>query len=101
MTVTFKTESDLLKDISEKVKQLRLSQDLTQKALAEKSGVSLGSLKRFETIGEISLKSLIKIAYVLGSVQSFDLLFQLPQEFQSLNQVKSLLRPRKRGSKNA
>jgi transcriptional regulator with XRE-family HTH domain len=101
MAIKFKTVSDFLKDISEKVKQLRLSQNLTQKALAEKSGVSLGSLKRFETSGEISLKSLIKIAYVLESAQYFDLLFQLPQEFQSLDQVKSLLRHRKRGRRNA
>jgi transcriptional regulator with XRE-family HTH domain len=100
MTVTFRTESDLLKDISGKVRQLRLSQNLTQKALAEKSGVSLGSLKRFETSGEISLKFLIKIACVLDCAQSFDLLFQLPLEFKSLDQVRSLLHPRKRGRKN-
>ena len=37
-----------------------------QKELAEKSGVSLGSIKRFETSGQISLISLTKIAIALG-----------------------------------
>ena len=36
-----------------------------QKALSEKSGVSLGSVKRFETSGEISLHALIKLAIAL------------------------------------
>ncbi len=56
-------------DLSEKIKTFfknrRLFLNLTQKEVAKKSGVSLGSLKRFELTSEISLKSLIKIAVIL------------------------------------
>ncbi|MCL2024390.1 MAG: helix-turn-helix domain-containing protein [Coriobacteriia bacterium] len=38
---------------------------LSQQRLAAKSGVSLGSIKRFERVGEISLTSLIKVAFAL------------------------------------
>ena len=43
--------------------------------LAEKSGVSLGSIKRFETKYEISLQSLIKIAIALNLDSDFEKLF--------------------------
>ena len=38
---------------------------LTQEQLASKSGVSLGSLRRFEQTGEISFHSLARIAQAL------------------------------------
>ena len=42
---------------------------------AEISGVSLGSLKRFENTGEISLVSLLKLAIVLDCAEEFEQLF--------------------------
>lgn len=48
---------------------------MTQEQLSERSDVSLGSLKRFERTGEISLSSLIKIAFALGLEDDFDSLF--------------------------
>lgn len=37
--------------------------------------MSLGSIKRFERTGEISLSSLIKIAFALGCEDDFEELF--------------------------
>jgi DNA-binding XRE family transcriptional regulator len=48
-------------------KQLRY----TQTELAERSGVSLGSLKRFEHTGRISLESLLKLAFVMECLGDF------------------------------
>ena len=48
--------------IAQNVRAVRKRRKISQKALSEKSGVSLGSVKRFETSGEISLHALIKIA---------------------------------------
>jgi transcriptional regulator with XRE-family HTH domain len=48
---------------------------LSQAALAEKSGVSLGSLKRFERLHQISLSSLVKLAFALDCEQDFEALF--------------------------
>jgi transcriptional regulator with XRE-family HTH domain len=45
--------------------QKRLDKNPTQEGLAKRSGVSLGSLKRFESSGHISLESLLKLALVL------------------------------------
>lgn len=59
----------------EKVKMRRKEQKLTQRALADKSGVAYASVRRFESSGEISLASLLKIAKALDCLEDFDLLF--------------------------
>ncbi|HEY3738453.1 MAG TPA: helix-turn-helix transcriptional regulator [Bryobacteraceae bacterium] len=46
--------------------------NLTQEGLAQRSGVSWGSLKRFERTGLISLDALLKLALVLDCLSDFD-----------------------------
>ena len=55
--------------IAKRVRALRKRRKISQAKMSELSGVSVGSLKRFESTGEISLLSLTKIAIDLG-VQS-------------------------------
>ena len=50
--------------------------ELSQKQLAIRSGVSYASVRRFETEGEISLSSLLRIAQALDCLQDFDMLFR-------------------------
>ena len=54
---------------------MRKRKKITQKQLAARSGVSLGSLKRFEQSGEISLQSLKKIAIALDIENELEGLF--------------------------
>ncbi len=56
----------------------RKEQKISQQALATRSGVSYGSIRRFESIGEISLYSLLKISQTIGLIEEFDQLFKLP-----------------------
>lgn len=51
----------LSKIISRQFKQKRLEVNITQSGLATKSGVSLGSIKRYEAKAEILLKNLLMI----------------------------------------
>jgi len=48
---------------------------ITQKELAKKTGVSLGTIKRFEQTGNISLSTLILLSSVLEIDSSFEELF--------------------------
>lgn len=59
------TPKEIQMQIAQNVRVVRKRRKISQKALSEKSGVSLGSVKRFETSGEISLHALIKIAIAL------------------------------------
>lgn len=60
-----KTPIQIQKIISSNFKKRRKEHKMTQKELSSRSGVSFGSLKRFEQIGEISLINLIKLAQIL------------------------------------
>ena len=71
----YKLPSDILKSTAQNVALLRKEKDLTQQELAEKSGVSYGSIKRFERFGKISFESLLKIAEALERLDEFETLF--------------------------
>ena len=62
----WETAEEMNKKLAERVSQIRKRRKISQKELSEKSGVSFGSIKRFETSGQISLTSLTKIAIALG-----------------------------------
>lgn len=70
-----KTWTEINNDIAQKIVRLRKRKKITQKQLAARSGVSLGSLKRFEQSGEISLQSLTKIALALDVENELEDLF--------------------------
>ena len=67
--------TEINNDIAQKIVRLRKRKKITQKQLAARSGVSLGSLKRFEQSGEISLQSLTKIAIALDVENELEGLF--------------------------
>lgn len=77
---------------------LRLAHNMTQQALAEKSGVPLSTLKRFEQSGEISLAALLAIAGALGALDAFENLFPKPAA-ASLEELESVRADRKRAGK--
>ena len=83
---SLKSSAELAKDISKRAKQKRIHLNLTQQELAERSGVSFGSVKRFEQKGEISLKHLLQIAIVLRSAGEFESLFK-EQRYQTIDDV--------------
>lgn len=70
-----KTWTEINNDIAQKIVRLRKRKKITQKQLAARSGVSLGSLKRFEQSGEISLQSLTKIVIALDVENELEDLF--------------------------
>ena len=70
-----KSPGDVNKEIAMRMRQRRKEKKFTQAQLSKRSDVSLGSLKRFERTGEISLSSLIKISFALGCEGDFDELF--------------------------
>ncbi len=70
-----KTPPEIERQIAERIRDIRKRRKISQRRLSELSGVSLGSLKRFEQSGEISLLSLIKIAIALDISEELERLF--------------------------
>ena len=75
MPITFQSPDRLLKTVAAHAKAQRLAANLTRRTLAEKSGVAEASIKRFETIGQISFHSLLKLAFALNCMDDFSRLF--------------------------
>ena len=70
-----KTPIEIAKSLADKIKEHRKKLKISQEVLAQKSGVSLGSIKRFETKYEISLHSFIKIVIALDLDKDLENLF--------------------------
>jgi HTH-type transcriptional regulator/antitoxin HipB len=77
---------------------LRLAKGRKQITLAQRSGVSLASLRRFEDSGRISLESLLELAFALNRLDDFASLLQ-PSRASSLAELEAAEErsPRKRG----
>ncbi len=97
LAVSLKTPQELRQELAARAKERRLALNISQQELAERSGVSLGSIKRFESSGLISLSSLLEISLVLGCLGDFDTLFTTKDEPLSLFEPES--KKRKRSSR--
>ena len=73
-------------ELMQRLRQRRKEAKISQLELANRSGVSFGSVKRFENSGEISLSSLIKLAFALGYENDFNNLFTR-KNYQSIQDV--------------
>ena len=71
----WETAEDLDQKLAQRVRNIRKRRSISQEKLASMSGVSYGSIKRFETSGQISLISLTKIAMALDIADDIRNLF--------------------------
>ena len=75
----WETAEELDQKLAQRVRNIRKRRSISQEKLAAMSGVSHGSIKRFETTGQISLISLTKIAMALDIADELRSLFsQVP-----------------------
>ena len=83
-----KTPKDITKELRAKFKARRKRLNYTQDELSSRSGVSLGSLKRFEQSGQINFESLLKLALILECLEDFTSVceerVEMPQSMEDL-----------------
>lgn len=71
----WETAEELDRKLANRVRKIRKRRSISQMQLADISHVSYGSIKRFESTGQISLISLTKIASALGIADELRNLF--------------------------
>lgn len=74
-----KSSTEVLKEIADKHRALRKQAKYSQAEMAERSGVSLGTLRRFESTGKISMESFFKLLLVLDRLEEMENIL-LPEE---------------------
>jgi len=73
---------ELVRLLGERFKEYRMRCDLTQKEVAEQSGIGLTTIHKFEngTAGNLSLSTFILLLKVIGQVDALDdVLPELPE----------------------
>lgn len=74
-------------EIAKRFKSIRKKEKISQKQLADMSGVSYGSIRRFENTGDISLASLLKLSIAIQRFDDWKLLFENKKEYKSIEDV--------------
>lgn len=82
----WETPEEITMNVSEHMKRLRKRLKISRRRLSEISGVSYGSIKRFEETGNISFLSLTKIAMALDAPEDIKRIFaEVP--YKSIQEV--------------
>ena len=67
------------KELADNFRKRRIEKNLTREEIAEKSGISISNITRFEQKGLISLHNLIGIAMAIGYTYEIKTLFSQPK----------------------
>lgn len=88
LTLKLTSPAEIIKDVAARMKRRRIDLALTQRELAERSGVSYGSLRLFEETGKASFEAVVKIAFALEAESEFETLFP-PRPAKTLDEIVS------------
>ena len=86
MNFVWETPEEIIMGVAERLTRIRKRRKITQQELSVKSNVSYGSIKRFETSGQISLISLTKLCVALDCADEIRNLFT-NVEYSSIEEV--------------
>ena len=70
------TAEEIDQQLADRIRNIRKRRSISQEKLSQISGVSFGSVKRFESTGKISLLSLTKLAIALDCADEIKNMFQ-------------------------
>jgi len=88
MIDNFLTLGEVIKGLAFRVKQRRMSMNLTQEDISLKAGIPVSTYRRFEQTGQISLSGLLKVAFALDCLDDFTHVF----EKQTWNSIDEMLK---------
>ncbi len=88
MEFILNTYSEIAQMLAERLKTLRLQKKWKRSTLAKRSGVSEGSLRRFEQTACISLENFLKLLSALGRLDEMEKLL-LPPAAKTIDDLES------------
>ncbi len=90
------TQKEIAEILADRLKNLRLSRKWKRTTLADRSGVSVASLIRFEQTAQISLNNFLKLLSALGRLVEMEGLL-LPSEAVSIEELeeKDAVKPKR------
>jgi transcriptional regulator with XRE-family HTH domain len=80
------TPVEIAAELGRRLEGLRLANNWRRATLAQRAGVSVSTIQRFEHGGKITLENLLRVADALGRAEELALLFQ-PAPARSLDEL--------------
>lgn len=97
----FLTELEILSEIGDRLKKIRLQQNMTQKELGLKTGLSVSTISLIEQGKSTTMESIIRILTKLNRINDFESVFKIGEnlELKSKFEKARMKTERKRASK--
>lgn len=97
----FLTELEILSEIGDRLKKIRLQQNMTQKELGLKTGLSVSTISLIEQGKSTTMESIIRILTKLNRINEFESVFKIGEnlELKSKFEKARMKTERKRASK--
>lgn len=100
MDFEFSIAEEVCAELGQRIRAQRLTQGISQRDLADRAGVSYGTVRNIETTGQASMDSFIRIVHSLGLISELDPLFKL--RVRSIADMeKAQVAPRRRAPRKA
>lgn len=91
MSLNLYSESALMTELGQRLREHRLRRNMLQKELAQKAGISVSALKKLENDGKVTLENFMKVVFALRLEREMMNLFTPPA--MSIAQVEALKAP--------
>lgn len=98
--LSLKTDKELLRELADKCRELRLSQGMSQQELAARAGISLRTYRRFEQESQISLERFVAVVRALNRLPELESLMA-PPPISDLRELDSRKPQRKRAGRRS
>jgi transcriptional regulator with XRE-family HTH domain len=76
--LSLKTDLEILNELADKCRQLRLRQNMSQQEVADRAGIALRTYRRFEQEGLISLERFVAVVRALNRLSELEELLAPP-----------------------
>jgi transcriptional regulator with XRE-family HTH domain len=96
--LSLKIDGELLVELSEKCRELRLRQNMSQQEVSERAGIALRTYRRFEQEGQISLERFVAVVRALNRLSELEGLLRVPS-VRDIRELDNQPAPRKRAGR--
>lgn len=87
--LSLKSRGELFRELVDRCRELRLRQNLTQAEVAARAGIPLGSYRRFEQEGQLTVERFVAVLHALNQVETLEQFLQPPR----ITDLRQLVQP--------
>ncbi len=93
----YSSNESIQQELGSRIKSLRISFSITQKEMAERTGISLRTISSLENGKDVSFSTMLEVLRILGRISALDDL--IPEENIRPAQIFAYGKPRERASR--